>query len=85
MAETLQAIQPTGDRHVQNGAAGIEARPAERSGRATPRDVLRALVDDKVVLVALAFIVLVLGSAIFAGVVAPHDPYQQSIRMRPLC
>ena len=82
MADTIQAVQPGGERVDDRAAARGEARSAERTSRITSRDVLRALLDDKVVLVALCFIVVVLGSAAFAGVVAPHDPYAQSIRMR---
>ena len=87
MADTIQAVQPGGDERIgervgDREAARGEARSAERTSRITSRDVLRALLDDKVVLVALCFIVVVLGSAVFAGIVAPHDPYAQSIRMR---
>lgn len=43
---------------------------------------LRALWMDKVVLVALIFVLLVVFSAIFADFVAPHDPYLQTLRLR---
>ena len=82
MADTIQVAQPREERIDDREVARGEARATSRTSRITARDVLRALVDDKVVLVALCFIVLVLGSAVFAGVVAPHDPYAQSIRMR---
>ncbi len=82
MADTIQVAQPGDERVDDREAARGDVRSAERRSRITAQDVLRALVDDKVVLVAVCFIVLVLGSAFFAGVVAPHDPYAQSNRMR---
>ncbi|MDP8924833.1 MAG: ABC transporter permease [Chloroflexota bacterium] len=83
MAESIQAVKPGGEGHsVARDAAADPSRAAGPSSRITFRDVLRALLGDKVVLVALCFIILVLGSAVFAGVVTPHDPYAQSIRMR---
>lgn len=60
------------------GATAVDERP----DTLTARDVLRALVDDKVVLAAAALVMLVVASAILAPFVVPHDPYQQSIRMR---
>jgi peptide/nickel transport system permease protein len=66
-----------------NGAPPSAARGAARGGGAiTWADLGRALLDDKVVLIAAAFIVLVIGSAVFAPLVAPHDPFSQSIRTR---
>jgi peptide/nickel transport system permease protein len=72
---------------VPNAAKGradpdVVEQGAARSGGITWADMLRALLDDKVVLVAVCFIILVVGSAIFAGFVSPHDPYAQSIRTR---
>jgi peptide/nickel transport system permease protein len=83
MEESIRVAQAgleerLGDRDVAQAAP----RSAAQSSRTTFRDLLRALLDDKVVLVALCFVVLVLGSAIFAGFVTPHDPYAQSIRTR---
>lgn len=54
----------------------------ERPNRLTARDVLRALVGDPIVLVAAGFVLLVVAGSLLAPVVVPHDPYQQSIRMR---
>ena len=94
MADTIPAAPPGSINNTETletagdvGAARLTAerqaeRQAARQTRITFADVLRSLLDDKVALVALCFIVLVAGSAIFAGVVAPHDPYTQSIRMR---
>jgi peptide/nickel transport system permease protein len=58
------------------------ASPSARESRITYADLLRSLWDDKVVLVALCFIILVIGAATFADVVSPHDPNAQSIRTR---
>src|SRR6478672_6200503 len=45
-------------------------------------DYVRALAADRVALVACCFVLLVVGSAIAAELVAPHDPYAQAIRLR---
>jgi peptide/nickel transport system permease protein len=93
MAQSIRVVQTDAPQQLDGGAAsasrGTASAPAPptprgggRSGAVTWVDLLRALVDDKVVLVAACFIVLVLGSAIFAPFVAPHDPYSQSIRTR---
>ena len=90
MAQSARVVQPDAahqqDEGATGGAPGKATLPAsrvvERSGGITWVDLLRALVDDKVVLIAACFIVLVIGSAIFAPFVAPHDPYTQSIRTR---
>ena len=65
-ASTLAAVAPS----------------ATRRSTLTTADLLRAILDDKVVLVALTFIVLIVGAAVFADYVAPHDPLAQSIRTR---
>jgi peptide/nickel transport system permease protein len=80
MADTVRAVVP----NAAKGRADPEVvdQAAARSGGITWGDLLRALLDDKVVLVAVCFIILVVGSAIFAGFVSPHDPYAQSIRTR---
>jgi peptide/nickel transport system permease protein len=44
--------------------------------------MLRALVRDRVTFVALLFVALVVVSAIGANLVAPHDPYAQSLMLR---
>ena len=88
MADTVRATQPDaapagrtpGGR--RSGRARSRSLPSRlpRGGRHLAADLLRALLDDKVVLVALCFIVLVVGSAIFAGLrlaarsVRPVDP-----------
>jgi peptide/nickel transport system permease protein len=90
MAQSARVVQPDTAHPLDNGATGgpggnaasPASRAVERSGGITWVDLLRALVDDKVVLIASCFIVLVIGSAIFAPFVAPHDPYTQSIRTR---
>jgi len=90
MADTIPAAAsdhlgpPDTSKHGRDADAPAlaSARQAERQRRITAADLLRSLLDDKVVLVAICFIILVASSAIFAGVVAPHDPYTQSIRMR---
>lgn len=48
----------------------------------TSSDILRSLVADKLALVAMSFLILVIGSAIFAPLVAPRDPGAQSLRLR---
>ena len=80
MADTVRAAQPEATKARVDPE--VVDRGAARSGGVTWGDLLRALVDDKVVLVAACFIILVIGSATFAGIVAPHDPYAQSIRTR---
>jgi peptide/nickel transport system permease protein len=89
MAETIRAAQTeaapeSARRSGEPGSLG-DTRAERQIGarnRVTTVDLFWALLDDKVVLVAVAFIVLVIGSAIFADYVAPHDPYAQSIRTR---
>ena len=81
MADTVRAVRPEAAQGRAEPDAADE-RGAARAGGVTWVDLLRALVDDKVVLVAVCFIVLVVGSAVFADFVAPHDPYAQSIRTR---
>jgi peptide/nickel transport system permease protein len=80
MADTVQSAQPA----VAKGRAepDVVDLGSARSGGVTWGDLLRALVDDKVVLAAVCFIILVIGSATFAAFVSPHDPYAQSIRTR---
>jgi peptide/nickel transport system permease protein len=84
MADTVRAVQPDAEKsgRAEPGAVGVAAPVALRSGGVTWGDLLRALLDDKVVLVAVCFIILVVGSAVFADFVSPHDPYAQSIRTR---
>jgi peptide/nickel transport system permease protein len=84
MADTVRAVQPNAEEkgRAEPGAVGVAAPVALRSGGVTWGDLFRALLDDKVVLVAVCFIILVVGSAIFADFVSPHDPYAQSIRTR---
>ncbi|MGE3270313.1 MAG: ABC transporter permease [Chloroflexota bacterium] len=86
MAQSVPLTQAdTAKRGSGSADAGVPAPAPEarvRESRITWRDLLRALFDDKVVLLALCFILLVTGSAIFAPYVAPHDPIAQSIRTR---
>jgi peptide/nickel transport system permease protein len=88
MADTIRAA-PTGAAPPDTTAKGADpaasvasAQDVVRGSRVTWADLFRALLDDKVVLVAVCFIVLVIGSATFAGIVAPYDPNAQSIRAR---
>jgi peptide/nickel transport system permease protein len=83
MADSVRVVQPQAEKD-HTGAAVVEPvqHVATRSGGVTWGDLFRALLDDKIVLVAVCFIILVIGSATFAGVVSPHDPYAQSIRTR---
>jgi peptide/nickel transport system permease protein len=81
-------LDPALSRDPQHGpsrdpadTAGVASLPV-RDSRITYTDLLRALWDDKVVLVALCFILLVIGAATFAAIVAPYDPNAQSIRTR---
>jgi len=80
MADTVQSVQA--DAAKGRVDPGVVDLGAGRSGGVTWGDLLRALVDDKVVLAAVCFILLVVGSATFASFVSPHDPYAQSIRTR---
>ena len=84
MADMVRAVQPDAEKtgRAEPGVVGAAAPVALRSGGVTWGDLFRALLDDKVVLVAVCFIILVVGSAIFADYVSPHDPYTQSIRTR---
>jgi peptide/nickel transport system permease protein len=88
MADTIRAAPPgavppdTTARGADPAASVTSAQDVVRGSRVTRADLFRALLDDKVVLIALCFIILVFGSATFAGVVAPHDPNAQSIRTR---
>jgi peptide/nickel transport system permease protein len=87
MADSIRASRPGQARPARTQGddepgSVVAARPAAPRSRVTTLDLLRALLDDKVVLVAVLFIVLVAVSAIFADFVAPHDPYSQSIRTR---
>jgi len=87
MADTIRAAKPDAAPPEQSQlnadpAGVVAARQAGLRSQVTTADLVRALLDDKVVVVALAFIVLIIGSATFADFVAPHDPYTQSIRTR---
>jgi peptide/nickel transport system permease protein len=88
MADTVRAAQPDAAPAARTpsdadpGTLGAIAPSVMRRSGPTTADLLRALLDDKVVLVALCFIVLVVGAAVFASYVSPHDPYAQSIRTR---
>lgn len=83
MADTIRATPPG-----PAPAAALAAAPRagdvadQRPSRMTARDLLRALLDDKVVFAAVCFILLSVGAAVLADVVAPHDPRAQSIRLR---
>lgn len=83
MADTVRAVQPSAETgRADPDVAGATPPVATRSGGVTWGDLFRALVDDKIVLVAVCFIILVIGSATFAAFVSPYDPYSQSIRTR---
>jgi peptide/nickel transport system permease protein len=77
MAETVPLTKPDQQAVVRDPAGYLA-----ESTRLTFGDYFRALVADRVALVALSFIVLVILGSIGADVVSPHDPYEQSIRMR---
>src|SRR5688500_9440586 len=77
MAETCPLAKP--DQQV------VVSEPISEmvgSNQLTFGDYFRALVADRVAFVALSFIILLIFSSIGAGLVSPHDPYEQSIRMR---
>jgi peptide/nickel transport system permease protein len=83
MADTVRVAQPNAEKgRVDPDVVGVAPAVATRSSGVTWGDLFRALLDDKIVLVAVCFIILVIGSATFAGIVSPHDPYAQSIRTR---
>ncbi|MHB1006414.1 MAG: ABC transporter permease [Chloroflexota bacterium] len=59
--------------------APVEERSAAPKGL---RLYMSALWQDKIVLVAAIFVLIVLASAVLANVVAPYDPYEQVLRLR---
>ena len=63
-------------------AASAPADQAAPRSRLGWQDYARALVADRVALVACCFVLLIVGSAIAAELVAPHDPYVQALRLR---
>lgn len=77
MAETFPLTKPDQQVGVSNAVDD-----GGESSHLTFGDYFRALVADRVALVALSFIVVVVLASIGANVVSPHDPYEQSIRMR---
>jgi peptide/nickel transport system permease protein len=77
MAETFPLTKPDQKVGISN-----TVDDAGESSHLTFGDYFRALVADRVALVALSFIVVVILASIGANVVSPHDPYEQSIRMR---
>jgi peptide/nickel transport system permease protein len=77
MAETFPLTKPDQQVGVSN-----TVDDGGESSHLTFGDYFRALVADRVALVALSFIVVVVLASIGANVVSPHDPYEQSITMR---
>jgi peptide/nickel transport system permease protein len=77
MAETFPLAKPD-----QQVVVSEPINEMSESAHLTFGDYFRALVADRVALVALSFIVVVILGSIGANVVSPHDPYEQSIRMR---
>jgi peptide/nickel transport system permease protein len=77
MAETFPLAKPD-----QQVVVSEPINDMSESSHLTFGDYFRALVADRVALVALSFIVVVILGSIGANVVSPHDPYEQSIRMR---
>ena len=79
----MQPAAPLAQRAATPSTSGAESGGAAAPpSQITLRDYLLALVNDKAALLALCFVLLVIGSAVAANVVAPHNPYEQSIRMR---
>lgn len=74
-------VAPTTEKSLASEREIVPER-AEQSRHLTFGDVLRALVTDRIALVASSFILIVLLSAVFAPIVAPHDPYLQAIPLR---
>lgn len=62
-------------------ASGMEVA-IRRPARSGPGVFARVLLRDKVTLIALFYLVLVILAVVFANFVAPHDPYEQSLRGR---
>jgi peptide/nickel transport system permease protein len=89
MAESVRATQqgaaPAKDAPAAAGASvaddGGVSTLATRGSRITWMDLFRALLDDKVVLVAVCFIIVVIGSAVFADFVAPYDPNTRALAL----
>jgi peptide/nickel transport system permease protein len=65
---------------VNEIAEGGQARPATVSRLAIAHSLLR----DRVTFFAIAFLTLLVVAAVGAEFVAPHDPYEQNLRMRNL-
>ena len=63
----------------------VQARGRTQAGRGYWGGVLRRLSRDKVTLACLAVLTLMLLAIVFAGVIAPNDPYQGSMlrRLKP--
>lgn len=61
-----------------------ELEPTDRPARVGRRDVLRALLHDKVTLVAVMYLVVLAFAAMFSGFVAPYDPLEQNLANRVL-
>jgi peptide/nickel transport system permease protein len=55
---------------------------ADRPRESNLRLYSRALLHDRLVLAALVFLIAVVLSAVFAGIVSPFDPFEQSLRLR---
>lgn len=70
---------------IENAGGRVEAEPRKAqpgARRANGWGYVRALASDKVVLAAASFLILVVLAAIFANVVAPHDPEQGGLALR---
>lgn len=61
-----------------------ELEPTMRPARVTGRDVFRALLHDKVTLLAVVYLVVLAFAAMFSGFVAPFDPLEQNLANRVL-
>lgn len=62
--------------------AAIDATQVTRERRASWILYLRALLRDKVIFLAAAFLVLLVAAVVLAPLVFPHDPTQQNLALR---
>lgn len=67
-----------------DGLIPAELEPTDRPARVAGRDVFRALLHDKVTLLAVVYLVVLAFAAVFSGFVAPFDPLEQNLANRVL-
>ena len=76
MSDVAGAAALAADPSLDPGLPGLRQRPRARE------IYLRALVHDKLALVAAVFLLVLAFATIFAGIVAPHDPEKGGLMLR---